>query len=124
MSKNLDGMGKIHTFALAFGKQASFGSAEAPAGPAMRRPDGDGGADGRPGAAKKIGQKFGGFRILPYLCKVFPPDGILTHHCGARAEAGRKIPEDIERLTIDKDKKVQELKRRQVWNSDGEKDRS
>ena len=115
MLKNLEGMYKSYTFALAFGKQASFRSAEAPAG---RQPQG-----GRTAVTelmtnrelqKKVEQKFGGFKILFYLCKVFPPDGSQVLHTGARAEAGRKIPEDIERLTIDKDKKVQELKRRQV----------
>ena len=56
---------------------------------------------------KKVEEKFGSYKFSSYLCKVFPP-----HENGrpkGRPEAGREIPENIERLTIDKDKKVQEL---------------
>lgn len=57
--------------------------------------------------AKKVEEKFGGYKFSSYLCKVF-----LPHENGrpqGLTEAGREIPENIERLTIDKDKKVQEL---------------
>ena len=56
---------------------------------------------------KKNEEKFGGYRFSSYLCKVFPPHE--NRRSTGHGKRGREIPEDIERLTIDKDKKVQEL---------------
>jgi len=56
---------------------------------------------------KKVEEKFGSCRFSSYLCKVFPPHE--NRRPTGHGKRGREIPEDIERLTIDKDKKVQEL---------------
>lgn len=56
---------------------------------------------------KKVEEKFGSYKFSSYLCKVFPPHE--NERPQGLTEAGREIPENIERLTIDKDKKVQEL---------------
>ncbi len=56
---------------------------------------------------KKVEEKFGSYRFSSYLCKVFPPHE--NRRPTGDGKRGREIPEDIERLTIDKDKKVQEL---------------
>lgn len=56
---------------------------------------------------KKVEEKFGSYRFSSYLCKVFPPHE--NRRPTGHGKRGREIPEDIERLTIDKDKKVQEL---------------
>ena len=56
---------------------------------------------------KKVEEKFGSYRFSSYLCKVFPPHE--NRQPAGDGKRGREIPEDIERLTIDKDKKVQEL---------------
>ena len=57
--------------------------------------------------AKKVEEKFGSYKFSSYLCKVFLPHE--NERPQGLTEAGREIPENIERLTIDKDKKVQEL---------------
>ena len=96
----------MHTFALAFGKQASFRPAGGE-GAAAECCCGGVTAGDENRLQKKVEEKFGGYKFSSYLCKVFLPHE--NERPQGLTEAGREIPENIERLTIDKDKKVQEL---------------
>ena len=117
--KNLVGKKKVSTFALAFGKQASFqrrkSQGERSGRAWLSRRTNREAKRQKTEAKNKIAKKW---RKICRFQIFFLPLQSFSATRKPQGERDGKSPENIERLTIDKDKKVQELINELSWKID------